>query len=412
MKTGRRISLGAALVAACAGATGVAQAGPLFNPQTDPGETFQPFVYSNVTYDSNLFRVSGEDEAEALNGTDQMSDTITRVGVGLNIEKPISLQTLRFDGWLERVHYSNFDSLNNTAAHALGAWDWEVARLLDGTLSQSYDRTLSSFEQFNQQTKDLKTVYTTYADGALHVTPDWDVILGGRWREQNNDERDFLDRSESTVFTELRYLTAVNSHVGLRLETTQGDLQDRETTDGVINNDYRQNRYSLVVGWEATTISRLQARVGLTQRQYDERSDRDFSGITGRVDYDWLATPITTIRFSAWHDVSSFGGDIATYVVSDGLSVEPMWEVRPDVTLRLRLAGERNDFQGGDIGPLPADIQADREDKVYSARIGIGYQPILPLNLTLAFQALKRDSNVEQAEYRTNLIMAGAEYAF
>ncbi len=375
------------------------------------GETIQPYVYSNVTYDSNLFRVSGSDQARALNNDSQMSDFITRLGAGLQVAKPISLQTLRFDGWLERALFSHFDSLNHTAAHALGAWDWEVGRLLDGTLSQSYDRTLSSFYQYHDRTKDLKTVYTTHFHGALHITPDWDWLIGGNWRHQNNDERDFLDRDETTLFTELRYFTTVDSHVGLRAATTKGNFDQRQIIDGEpVSNDYRENRYSLVVGWAATSVSSLQAQVGVTQHRLDDQSGRDFTGVTGRLDYDWYATPITTIRFSAWRDASSFDGDIASYVVSRGVGVQPMWAATPDITVRLRLSAERDDFRGNPIGTTPSSTQ--REDKLYTARVGVSYQPIDPLHLTLTYQAQKRNSNIDVDDFRDNLVMAEAEYAF
>lgn len=406
-------TLGAALAAACAGIAGIAQAAPLYSPPTAPGETFKPYVYSNLTYDSNLFRVSGEDEARALNGDSTMDDFVGRLGAGLNITKPISLQTLRFNGWVERVHYHHFDDLDNTAAHALGAWDWEVGRLLDGTVSQSYDRTLSSFEQFHQRTKDLKTVYTTHVDGALHITPDWDWILGGNLRRQNNDERNFLDRKENTLFTELRYFTTVDSHVGLRAATVHGDLEQTTMMDGQAeSNDYRENRYSVVVGWAATSISRLQAQLGVTQHRLYDQTGRDFTGVTGRLDYDWFVTPITTLRFSVWRNVSSFDGDIATYVISKGVSVQPSWQATEKISLNLWLAAERDDFDGGNPSTTPDTFTSKREDKLYTARLGISYQPIYPLRLTLAYQAQKRDSNVDNAEFRDNQVVAEVEYAF
>lgn len=404
----RTLAVASVMLAAWAALPALAD--PPTVPELPEGRDIGPYVYGGSLYDSNVFRFSGEDEARAQTGDTNMSDVITRGGAGLRARIPVSLQTMRFSGWLERDHYSRFDELDHTAANADAAWDWQAGRRFSGTLDAGYSRGIARFEEFQQLEKDLRTGRRASADAGMRFANDWKATVGADWHSTSYDRRDFLDRRETTTFGEVQYESLVNTRLGLRGEHTVGNLDQTDTLpDGsVVSNDFTQNRYSFVAGWEGSSKSYLKARLGYTQRSYDEVPARDFSGVTARATYHWQPTVLTGFRFSAWRELQSLDDAISTYVVSRGVSVEPIWKPTTLVTVRGELAAARRDFQGN----RGASTGSDRVDKVRTVGVGIDYA--LRRNLALSLDAKHefRNSNQSRSDYDYNQVAAGIGYAF
>jgi len=399
-----------ASAALAAWTTGPALAGPPTVPELPEGQTVGPYVYGGSLYDSNVFRFSGEDEARAQTGSTNMSDIISRGGAGLRARIPVSLQTMRFSGWLERDHYNRFDQLNHNAADADAAWDWQAGRRFSGTLDAGYSRGIRSFDENQTVEKDLRTGRRASADAGMRFANDWKALVGADWHSTNYDQSDNLDRRVTTTFGELQYLSLRNTRLGLRAEHTIGNVDQTETlpNGSIASDDYSQNQYSAVVGWEGSSKSYLKGRLGYTQRNYDDIPARDFGGVTARATYHWQPTVLTGFRFSAWRELQSLDDQIATYVVSRGASVEPIWKPTTWITVRGRLAAETRDFQGDRTGAGGSD----REDKVRTVGVGIDYA--LRRNLALSLDAKHefRNSNVDQSDYDYDQISAGIGYAF
>ncbi len=77
-------------------------------------DEFSPYVYSRVVYDSNLFRVSGKQEAEDLLGSNKKDDTIGYLGVGMKSDLKLSRQHLLLNADVATVKYDRYNDLDNT----------------------------------------------------------------------------------------------------------------------------------------------------------------------------------------------------------------------------------------------------------------------------------------------------------
>lgn len=392
-------------------------AGAFAQPQTLPeipeGDTFTPYVYTGATYDDNIFRVVDEQEAQEVSGDARMSDTVTRYGIGLRMSKPISLQTLRLDAAIERADYNHFDQLDHTAGAGLLAWDWEVGRLMDGTLSHNYTRGISRFTEFQQAVRDIRTVNLSHFSGGMNFLTAWRIELGGEARRVRYDEQTFLDRDEDMGFAQLLYATSVNTRVGLRAQHTDADLEPQPTTAGTpANNDYEENEYSLVVGWEGGAKSYLEARAGYTSRDQEDPAQNDFSGATGQLTHQWEITSITRLRTSIFRNTNALDYQIATFVVSDGATLEPSWQVTPDTRLVTRFGYRRDEFKGPVVTADGTVTDAGREDKVASAGAAVEYQAITDLLFRLAVDHSDRNSNRDDSDYDYTQVSAELSYAF
>ena len=401
------------LFASATMSNGVRAAGPMTpTPPLPEGDTLGAYVYGGTLYDSNPFRVSGDEEAKRRLGTTDASDLITRLGTGIQIAWPISLQTLRFDGAVELNHYQHFDSLNHVAANADVAWDWEIGRLWSGTIETSYTRGIASFEETQSVEKDTRVGRVTSADAGFQFLPDWRWIVGANRRSTSFDKRDDLDRVESTGFTEVRFNSSINTHMGLRAEITRGDLEnDQRLADGTrISNDYTETQYSFVLGVEGSEeLSYLTGRVGYTQRRFDDLSGRNFSCPTARLAYLWKITDITALRLSGWYELQSQNDEIVNYLVAQGFSLEPIWQATLKLRVRGRYTFEDRDYKGGngtDIG------NAGREDTVHTIGLGMDYEALRNLYLSVEAVHQSRDSNREDRDFDYDQVSAGVTYAF
>jgi len=394
--------------------SGVVYAQPRTVPEVPESRTIVPYVYGGVEYDDNVFRVSDQAEARAVTGSSSMSDTISHYGAGFRLNKPISLQTIRLEGAIERVDYNRFSALDHTAGFGLAAWDWEIGRLLDGTLSHRYERGISNFTEFQQAARDIREVQVSHFDGGYLFLPDWRIELGGEFRDVDYDEQEFLDRQEGMGYAELQYLTTADSLVGFRFQNTEADLQATDDASGQqLDNDYEERQYSVVVGWQGTGKSYFEGRAGLTDREQDDPDQEDFTGFTGRLLHLWDITPITSLESSVFREVNALDFQIAGFVVSEGAALSPRIQVTPDTAVRGRVSYSQDEFEGqvrNQTGTIISD--SGRQDDVLTARLAVDYQAILDLNILVGVQYQDRDSNQNDNDFDTTQFLTEISYGF
>lgn len=385
-----------------------AMAAPLSKPEVTPGDTFQPYVYTSLLYDSNLLRFADETEAQEAINQDQAEELITRAGMGLLMEVPLSLQVLRADVWLEAVNYQEFDDLNHFAGGGRLAWDWELGRRWNGRIDAGYQQGISQFRELQTLEKDIRQVSSAHADAAYSLLPDWQVMVGTSTREVRYDFRDFLDRRVTDLFTELRYFTARRTRVGIRAQTTRGDLDQRQQFDNQsVDNDYKQQKYSLVLGWEASADAYFIGHLGYARRDHEEIPARDFDGFTTRMEHRWRLTPATGVHWTIFREPLSLDDQIATFAVSRGGSVSPYWSPTSWWRLSMLAGYENNRYEGLDG---IATAESAREDDLWRGRISTEYRFIRGLALQVGVEVGERNSTIAENDFEYEMVFGELRY--
>lgn len=387
-------------------------AAPPTAPSLATGQSFLPYVFGSLTYDSNLFRVSGSQEATQRLGTHNTADMIRSAGVGFKYELPISLQTFKFDGSIARQDYQRFHSLNHNKADADATWAWEVGRLWSGTLKLSYFHDISSFNQLQQAVKDTRNGRQAYFDADYNFIPDWDAIFGGKWRSINHDKIRTLNIRESTGFVGLHYRTTRNSFVGTRATYTHARLPNPTYDNGLpVNNDYNQQAYDLVAQWTADTGSYIRGRVGLTERQLVSNSQRNFTGITGLLQANIEMTDQTSLLLTAMRQPESLNDQITTYAVATGGQAGVQWSITPKIKITNTYNYEEDDFRDN-IGLPNTTPGVHRIDKVTYGTLNVNYQALYNLDIILKLEIGNRESNIASARYHYTQVFTGVSYGF
>ena len=203
-------------------------------------DEFEPYAFARVNYDSNLFRLSGDEEAIARLGDTNRDDTIGHLGAGFTADFKLSRQHLLLDAEVDRANYDTFDNLDHTRVDATARWAWQIGNLWSGNLGYAYDRRLRSFNQVQIPEKDMRTEKTGFLDAGYQIHPDWRLVGGVNLRDTSYQERDRLDRKAAAGRLEVQYRNTLNSRVGVRVEYTDYDLKDQDINGISINNDYQE----------------------------------------------------------------------------------------------------------------------------------------------------------------------------
>jgi len=373
----------------------------------------KPYVAASLTYDDNLFRLAGQDQARIVLGSDAMSDRVTRTEAGINVDWKISRQHLRLELNLNQNRYDRFGFLDNDGSNKKIAWDWSVGNHLNGELSMTEGISMGGFSEIhnpvlNQQTNTLRLMSLNW-----DFHPSWRLHL-------QHDETDFLnslasykssDRNDVAQELALQYSTPGGNHIGLSARETKTEYPGRDSFSTVVfGNSNRQRDLALNVMWQPAGKTRIDGRLALVERKYDELKQRDVTDWAGRVSLDWQATGKTALQATVEHTISPIEDKAATYVQTDRVTLSPAWTATEKISVQGSLAYESSSYLGDPgfvLGGAPL-----REDKVKTVGLVVSYKPYDKVQTQLSVQKSKRDSSVAANSYETNSINVNVRFDF
>ena len=367
----------------------------------------KPYVAATATYNDNLFRVSGADEARTVLGTDVMSDTTRRIEAGIDVDWKISRQHLLLGLNLNRSQFNRFNFLDNNGNSKKLAWDWTIGSHLGGEVSASESKSLSGFTEINNPARNERTSKKNL------IGVNWD--LHPRWRlHAQRDESEYenslaiyrsSDRKDVAHETAAQYATPAGNLISLSARETTSEYLARDAfSTFVFGNGNRQLDQALNFSWQLDGKTRVNGRFARTERKYEELSQRNVKTWAGRLGADWQPTGKTTLSVSAVRDIYAVDDIAATYVRSDALSFSPAWAATAKLKIQARASYEKRSYQGDPgylLGALP-----QREDKLESADLTVSYALDEKVQTQMTWQKESRDSSTPGGGYRARSLSA------
>jgi exopolysaccharide biosynthesis operon protein EpsL len=387
---------------------------PAYPPEPDePVRPWQLWAAIGGYYDSNLFRLADGVNPQTAIGSSSKSDTVGIAALGFKADVPISRQRLLFDAAVDYSDFSRFDFLDNTGYRVRGAWEWQAADQWSGDVGGSTRRFLSGFNNIQAPIKDMITEDRLFGTAGYRFTPRWRVRGGVDWYQwtHSNLTRRSLDNDTTSGLIGIDYLTPADNSVGALVRYTNARFPNREVVAGtLVDNQYDQIDAGVVVHWVATGLSTLDARLGYTDVRYAQLAERDFSGVTGNLSWDWTPGTKTVINFSAWREIRLYEDASATYILAQGVSVGPQWAPTYKLVFQAKLLYEHRDFKGDPGYVLQAGPQ--REDRFRGGNLMAGWSPVRWLQLALAAEAGKQTSNIAGKDFDYYRIWANAKFLY
>jgi exopolysaccharide biosynthesis operon protein EpsL len=374
-------------------------------PIEDEARRLHVYGAAGLMRDDNLFRVP--------DGAGPQSVSVRRVGLGLRARIPISRQRLLVDAAAYDYDYSRFHGLDHVAYRGAVNWQWLAGDRWRGELGYRKRRYQSGFEELRAPVQDLVTEDHLFAGAAYGLTARLRARGLAEYSEYNHDNvaRNALDFRVTSGTLGLDYVTPEGSSAGGQVKLSDGTYPNRQVlAAAAVDNSFRELETSAVVHWIVTGKSNLDARLGYTSRKHDQAPARDFSGLTGRLGWDWFVGAKTLLNFAVWREVRAFEDVSASYVVSRGAGFGPAWAPTSKIVLQARLLREDRDFRGDPGISLSGNPQ--RKDQFTGLRFAAGYAPTRNVELSAGFDTGKRDSNLTGVDYDYNAVSANVKVGF
>jgi exopolysaccharide biosynthesis operon protein EpsL len=353
----------------------------------------------------------GKDVAVQLLGSSEMADTMRHLEAGVDMDIPVSRQHFIGKASISKNQFERFGYLDYDGRDVLAKWVWQAGNLWSGDAGYSNTSTLSNYTQTQSVERNVRTAANSFVNADFLLHPGLHLHFGASsyditYEAQAQRASDFtLNSVESGV----NYASRANSTLGLVLRAMDGRYPNQQVVGAsAVDNSFRQTELNGVASWIYSGKCTFRGNLGYTQRKHTQLAERDFSGMTGRATMNWMAGGSTAIGISVWRDIESYQDVISSYVVSNGIGINPVWNPTAKLNVQGGLRYETAAFEG-DPGFHVAGLPL-RSDTISSANLGLSYNALRSTQLSVSFQTEHRSSNYSSRAYQDSIVMGSIRF--
>jgi hypothetical protein len=321
-----------ALLAAVGGAT--AQTGPWYVG-----------LMQSFGHESNVYRVG---DGVELPGWASKSDTVSTTALVGGIDLPIGRQHVYGSASLRSNRYQDNDNLDYEGYAVNLGVDWETVGRLSGKVELGADRRLASFVTDNEVVgtleRNVETVQRARAVVRVGVVTRLTAEASLAYRDVGYSAAAYERRAhrQTTATAGARYKLGGATTVGVGLRHVDGEFPRFATVDNQrIADEYTRNGVDLTLRMQPSGSSTIEGRLTIGRTEYELARQRDFSGATGELSWDYVPGGRWKLRATVMRDTGQetyFSGN----AVLDGLtdfSRRTTWlRVRGDYELTGKIA--------------------------------------------------------------------------
>ena len=387
----------------------------------DLSNIFKPYVSDTVTYNDNLFyQNSLAKHATVLPPLSKgqagltliKDDVMNQATAGSAINYTLGRQKFNLNLRVSDNRFANNKFLDHVSTNDRAAWQWQLGRQLSGDAGYTYTRAMGGFTNTTFFGLDIITGNNAFANLDYAWHPRWKVRAGLNWQDYQHgaSQRKNLDQQTATALVSLNYATPSNNSLGLQYSFVDGKYPNRElVASRAFDNKYQQHSANTLLTWKITEKTSFNGTVGYTVRQYPDFSQRNFSGETWDLMLSWTPTAKVMLSLAGWRHLTNWADQTASYIVTEGFSVSPMWQPLPKLALTAKFTRQSLDY-AGDPGLVIGF--APRKDTLLSGQVSLVYTPVPNAEITLGYQAGTRDTNRLLLDYAFNSVFSSVMLKF
>jgi exopolysaccharide biosynthesis operon protein EpsL len=351
--------------------------------------------------DNNLFKTNGNEESE----------NITTVFAGLRFNKQYSLQRFKLDATVSNYNYSNNDYLSFTGKNYDAAWYWSLTPKLTGTISADRSESLNNFiDTRNASVRNTRVTQNQVFLADFAPGGGWHLLAGLSRNTLKNSEtfNQIADFSANALDVGAKYEFKSGSSITLMNHVRKGRFDDRPISQAsLLDSGYKEREYEMKLDWLVTAKSQLNFVASYLNRDHDNFSSRDYSGLQAGLSYSWAPTAKIKLVLAANSRLDTFQSNTNDFTRTNSFSISPSYDITEKIKLRGGFNVSERNFKGNGIS------QSDgRVDDLRSFSIGVDWLPTNYLTLGLTIQKTNQDSTVESFEYDDTTATASANLMF
>ncbi|MDO9006418.1 MAG: hypothetical protein Q7V20_23490 [Aquabacterium sp.] len=266
------------------------------------GDDDTPFslkLSETVTYDTNYAR-NTEDQAEVVSST----------AVTLGLDKSYGRQNYEISGRFGIDKHKNFKNQDNnnydlSAGFTSGiASNWAVA--LNGSTSERLN-SVENNSLSNRLAKNIATSHNVGANVQYGVAGRWSLLgsLGMARNSYSLASYEYQNREQNSGGLRLVYNTSDLLSFGVGVSTASSKYPNNIIAG--VPEEIKQRSLDFTTNWQVTGFSRLDAILSYAKNKYKSDSNADFKGFTGRLNWDYKPTGLTTYSLSAARSTNNDG---------------------------------------------------------------------------------------------------------
>jgi exopolysaccharide biosynthesis operon protein EpsL len=362
-------------------------------------DLFQLRAAAGVEHNSNVL----------LTPTQEQSDDVGVLSVGVKAERDYGLQHFRADVEAARYRYRTHTDLDYSTLNYTAAWDWKFTPALHGVLSAERRQfrdiadNVPGFSQIGRRTDRSELL-----EGIYDIDGVWRALAGLSHTSSSTTVPVSWDASP-TIRSALvggGYEWASGSSLFARFRRGDGTYQAPVLPTTAV--DFRENEAEALLKWALTGKTSLDARLGYLRRTHPDAAARDFSGPVGSATVNWQATGKTRVMAGVARYLGAAGIDVGGHVEADRFFIAPVWKATAHTAVNVRY--ERTTRHWRDV-PLGTQ-QSGRRDVIQASSIGIDWEPRRVVTLSASVRGERVNSSIPGVSYRNTAVAGTVKFTF
>lgn len=367
------------------------------------GDFFRPLVSAAYYYDSNIFRFAGDYEVPSTIGGEGTGNRIQSInyqllGAGFLLDWQQGRQRIQTRAIANTAKFSRYRAVLDYEGHDLNArWDWQLGNRWRGQLGGERSKTLGSYDNVgvSDNTRTLSR-YNLRVVRDLHT--DWQAETGYNRSSSKHSSQNSRDLDVDVFSLGVYRLGSTMQRMGLELRYSG---VERPNKIGSLSDASEWGLYA-VATWQPSDKTRLRARLGYIDREYELAGARNFSGLEARLDADWAPTGKSTVNAAAYRELNESDlGAANNYAEVTGLDLTGQWQILAKTRIGPFLRLENRSYDGTSV-----------EDDALSYGLRAHYQPWSGGDIALTVERATRNSSVPERDFRATAISLSATLVF
>lgn len=362
-----------------------------FIAKADELDTLQFRASLNKTHDSNLFR----------RASNEVSDQITTTTLGVKLDKTYSLQRVLLDVSLTDYKYDVSNFLDFTAKNYNGSWQWSLTPSLTGSVSTQRAQSQNNFGDFRSSALNIRT--QTDNQFLVRYSPHnvWSGLLGFTQSNLSNSAAftAISDFDSSGFDTGVSYQFPSGTSITLQSHRRNAEYKKRPLNPLIaFDNGYEEQEYEANFFMADEGRSKLNAKIGYLDREYNNFTIRNYSAVTGYVDYELILTGKLRSNINLSRILAPYETITTTYSLTDSISGRLTYNLTSKVQAGINAQYGERDFGGrGQFG------SSGRLDKDTSYGAILRWVPIKNVGFSLSASKSHRNSTLTNFSYDDTL---------